>query len=485
MTDAVFINLNRAYSPMIPIGIGILSSCLELRGFSTHIIDPKPENRNMLPDKEKMEEEILRGIKKHDPRVIGMTVYTNDVPSCIELSRRIREQNPNITIIGGGPHVTVIPFELIDYRAIDYGVIGEGERTIVEFMENVEKRNFNPRKIKGLCWKEHGKHKTSEPRPLIENLDEIPFPNYKKLPMDYYTYPTAIKLRGILLSLIEIYSSRGCPYRCSYCSSFLTFGRKPRYRSPKNVVDEIDMLKNEYKIDGFYFLDDTFTVSKSHVFGIVKELMERKIDLIWGCETRVNLVDDEKLRAMKRAGCVQIDFGVESGSQKILNTLKKDITVEQIGKAFELCKKHKIRTFANFMVNNPGETWGDVLETWKVARKIDADNMGVWVTTPYPGTELFNQFGLKDMGMEDYKMLSFGGSNRYNQKAFRNTDLFKVTRNMQGSLLGQKRIGAFFPFIMNRYYIRRVISKNALYAKAYLDGIKFSIGKRVRSYWIK
>jgi len=141
------------------------------------------------------------------------------------------------------------------------------------------------------------------------------------------------------------------------------FGRKTRFRSAKNVVDELSLLKDKYKIDGFFILDDTFTINKVYVLNICEELKPRKIDLIWGCETRPNLVNKDLLAEMEKAGCIQIDFGVESGSQKVLDNLQKDITPSQSIKAFSICRELGIRTFANFMINNPEETWEDIEKT--------------------------------------------------------------------------------------------------------------------------
>lgn len=441
MTDVTFINVNRWYSPIIPIGICIMSACLKSAGYTTKIIDPKHKDN---------EEYILRKIKQQKPKVIGMTVYTNDVYDCIKLSKKIKEQNPDITIIAGGSHATIKPQEILDYGIADYVFTGEAEHNIIKFM------------------KKQPKNKIIKQEQPIENINEIPMPDYENLNMKHYTFPNAVKIRGIMLSAICIYTSRGCPYRCTYCSSHLMFGRKTRFRSPEKIVDEIELLKKKYSIDGFYILDDSFTVNKKHVEGICKELIERKLNLIWGCETRVNIINEEKLKIMKKAGCVQIDFGVESGSQKILNTLKKDITIQQIYRAFKLCKKHKIRTFANFMVNNPDETWADILQTWNMAKKLKPNCIGIWVTTPYPATELYDQFKINHMALEDYMRLGYGDTRKYNQQSFKNRDMFKITAKMQKALLKYRRINSILPFINNKKYIKLLLNNKSLYVKALL-----------------
>jgi radical SAM superfamily enzyme YgiQ (UPF0313 family) len=247
--------------------------------------------------------------------------------------------------------------------------------------------------------------------------------------MDFYTEPHDSFIRGMIISGSVVFTSRGCPYRCAFCSSRNVFGKSVRCRSAKNVVDEIEFLVNNYGIDGFYILDDTFTVIKKHVINICNELKRRKLDLIWGCETRVNLINTNILRIMKDSGCVQIDFGVESGSQKILNILQKDITIRQIKRAFNLCHKLGIRTYANFMINNPQETFEDIEKTRKLAKTIKPTYSDVWITTPFPGTKLEEMFGV-NLTIKDYKKLIFVGEYTsepiVKSEAFKNTNLGKL-----------------------------------------------------------
>jgi len=183
--------------------------------------------------------------------------------------------------------------------------------------------------------------------------------------------------------------SRGCPHQCIYCASNLLFGRKVRHRSTENIIAEIKHLVNDYGIDGIKFVDDTFTMDKKRVIDFCKALKKEKVKIKWACMTRVDAISEEILKEMKSAGCVQLDFGVESGSDRILKILKKGTNAEMIKNAFKLVKKHKMKTLATIIVNNPFETREDLERTFKLAKEISADCTLFFYFVPFPGTESY------------------------------------------------------------------------------------------------
>jgi radical SAM superfamily enzyme YgiQ (UPF0313 family) len=187
---------------------------------------------------------------------------------------------------------------------------------------------------------------------------------------------------------MPIITSRGCPYRCIFCSKAV-FGKKYRGNSPAYIVDEIRFLKERFGVKEIKFYDDVFTLDRKRVVAICMQLKEQGMDIPWTCETRVNLVDEELLRVMRDAGCYMIEYGVESGNQRILNNLKKDISLEQAIKAFKLTHETGIETVAYFMIGSPEETPETIKETIEFAKKLDPDFIQFSTTTPYPGTELY------------------------------------------------------------------------------------------------
>jgi len=460
MTDVVLITpLSRCRSPWPPLSLGYLSSFLEKQGFETKIIDLK--STKFTPyEKNKMQLQLLKLIKKYDPTIVGFTCFTNEVMEVKELNNLIKLENPNIITVVGGPHPTVRPQDFLLDKTFDFVVHGEGEITFYELIKSLI-YGKSIKNINGISFLRSNKIFITKPRQPIQNLDSIPFPSYEKMPMDFYTYPQTDLIRGIMISGTTIYTSRGCPYRCIYCSSHTVFGKKTRFRTPKNVVDEIEYLKDKFKIDGFYILDDTFTLSKKHVFGVCNEILERRLDVIWACQTRVHLIDKELILKMKKAGCVQIDFGVESGSSRLLKILKKDITKEQIENAFLICRKMKMRTLANFMMNIPTETFSDINETINFSKKLKADKTVLSVATPFPGTELYEIVKNHDLSIEEFSDLRFDKEPTwYKQPIYRNIKITKLRNKILKRMRGTTRFKeAISPLLFDRKVIN-VIKKS-------------------------
>jgi radical SAM superfamily enzyme YgiQ (UPF0313 family) len=398
-TDVVLVSPpSRAKSPRPPLGLMYLASYLEREGITADIVDVKSYRNGEISDK------VIESIKKANPIMVGITCLSTEVEEVISIGKKIKKEI-NCYVVVGGIHPTISPQDFLGSTSpVDFVVIGEGELTLTELLKTI-KNEQDLWNVPGITWFNGDQIVRTENRPPINNLDELPFPAFEKVPMNYYISPNIYAVRGILLSAFFIFTSRGCPFRCKFCSNKSVFGRRVRYRSAKNVVDEIEYLVNNYRIDGFYIYDDTFTINKQHVLNICDELESRKLDLIWGCETRADLISEDLVKKMKQAGCIQIDFGVESGSQKILDILKKDITVPQIKNGFNTCRKFHIRRFANFMVNTPGETEEDIQKTIVLAKELNATLNTFNVTTPFPGTDLYKEIETK-LSPKDYSKMA-------------------------------------------------------------------------------
>ena len=312
----------------------------------------------------------------------------------------------DIPVVLGGIHATAMPRDVLSNKEIDYVIIGEGEYAFAELAKAIENKS-DLAEVNGLGYKNHGKISINKPRGLIENLDALPLPARHLLPKWYFD--RWMVMRGHWLKGTNMMSARGCVYNCSYCASKVMFGRRLRFISPNRVVDEIEHLIRHYGIDAITFSDDTFSIDKKGAIEICNEIKRRKLKAIkFRVQLRANTVSDELLKSLKDAGCIQVDIGVESGSQRILDILNKNITVEQVRTAFKLFKKYSLYTCATFMIGNPTETMDDIEMTRNLAREIKADYAQFFITTPYPGTKLYEDIVKTNEAMS-FDKLHHGG----------------------------------------------------------------------------
>jgi anaerobic magnesium-protoporphyrin IX monomethyl ester cyclase len=358
-----------------PLGLGYLASVLRKSGFRVRILDNAVENLSI--------DEIIKKVK--DSFIVGITSTTPTFSSALRYACAIKERLPHIFVILGGVHVSFRPYDA--FPCVDAVCIGEGERTIVEVAERVEgDESLNG--VEGVFYKDakdSTKVVANLPRGRIENLDSIPFPAYDLMPLEKYT------LLGKRLNNFPMITSRGCPFKCRYCSSSLFMGHKFRMRSADNVVDEIEWLVEDFGAKHIAFGDDTFTFNKKRVEEICDKIVRRKLDISWSCSSRVDTINVGMLKSMKRAGCSAIYYGVESVSEKVLNYYKKKIKLEQVKRAVEITKKIGILTICSFIIGAPFETKKDMKDTLKFALELDPDYAQFSILTPYPGTDIYNE----------------------------------------------------------------------------------------------
>lgn len=386
----LFINprYSRIYSKVItatginpPVGLACIASYLRENGVEVSILDA---NALQIP---------FQNLKKHIPKdfdIVGVSSYTPSVDLSIKTLELAREINPNCKTIMGGSHITGDPVGTMKrLPVIDVGVCGEGEITILELI-NTFKNNKELSSVKGIIYRKADNLKITDGRPLIKNLDILPIPAYDLLPMDKYCLPAHHTSCGGNISIKPftlLMTSRGCPYDCTFCASKVVWGRKVRYRSPELVLSEISCLIEKYKIKTFEIVDDCFILNKKRL-RVILDSLSKDYDIRFNCLNRVDCVDREILLKLKKAGCYLIRFGVESGSQKILNEMKKGISVEQIKNAFKLCKEINIPANASFILGMPGETIETVDETIALAKEINPAIIYIFFAMPLVGTEL-------------------------------------------------------------------------------------------------
>ena len=364
-----------------PIGLAFVAANLEKHGYKVDLLDNYLINKNA--------EELKNYIKTLNPEIVGVSCSSNTYKRAVETAKAVKEALPNCKLVTGGPHPSVMPESMLQHPEVDYVVMGEGERAMVELAEHITsgKKDADLAKIPGIAYKSNGKVVRNPPK-FIEDMDEIPYPARHLLPMDRYSREAPF-LSNKPVDVMNV--MRGCPFNCNWCNVKEIWGAKSRSFSPKRVADEMEHINSTYGTRGVYFVGDNFTLNKKRAIEICNEIKSRNLDIVWACDTGVDLVSREVLKAMKSAGCQTIWFGVESGAPKILKIINRGITVEQAERAFKLCKEEKIETGISLMLGIPGETREDMETTFKFARKLDPDWHQFNVFIAYPGCKLYKQ----------------------------------------------------------------------------------------------
>jgi len=357
-----------------PLGLMSLAASLRNSGHSPEILDYLIEDFN--------QDSLFKNVQKFD--LIGITSVSPHINNALNLAHLIKENFPNKIIVLGGAHASLLPQETIQNNPfIDFLIRGEGEKRIIQLIEYIQgKRKL--KELDGITFKKDNKIINIQPKEFIQNLDNLPMPAYDLIPFKKYSS----YLQSQFQPTITMLTSRGCPFNCIYCSKPV-FGSSTRTRSPESILKEIIFLKENYNIKEIIFYDDTFTLEKERIIKLCELIIENNIKINWKCETRVNSVDQKLLNLMKKAGCYMICYGIESGNQKILNILKKGITLEQIEKAIDITKKAKIKILGYFMIGIPEETKENIKETIAFAKKLNPDYAQFSIATAYPGTELY------------------------------------------------------------------------------------------------
>ena len=417
-----------------PLGVMYVAAALREAGHRVQILDGDPL----------LEVDMADRIAAFDPALIGLSFLTMTIVRARHLCEQLRARLPQVPLMLGGPHVTAEPARsLIDFAA-DIIVIGEGERTAAAVAERLEEGG-DLTDIPGT-YTAAGK---GPPRASIDELDTVPFPARDLCDFERYLSPPGLIRGWASTRHASMLASRGCPFRCTFCASHLQLGRRFRLRSVENVIAELDHLVARYAIRGVYWVDDIFTGDRSWVRALCDRLMTRPYRLEWGCQSRVTGIDRITLEAMKAAGCVQVDFGVESGSQKILNRMRKGTRPDTILKAFELVRDVGLRTGASFILGTPGEDEEDAQLTLELARQLRSDWTVFFFSTPYPGTELWGQIRQTSF-FELFPEYGEAWNNRQRQTPFSMTSLSPE------QLAGLRRLAQNEAFRRNYLHTRNV-----------------------------
>lgn len=333
-------------------------------------------------------ENALSDMRKVSPDWIAISSNTDMILDASSFADEIKKNMPHIIILIGGPHVSAAPQETMEKcKSFDIGVIGEGEAAFGEILRT----SGQPRElhqIKGIVFRDGGLVKVNNIRPFIDDLDSIPFPAWDLIDdMSIYKPAVTNYKRQPVFSLM---TSRGCFGRCIFCDRKI-FGNRVRMHSASYVMDMIRRLQTKYGIREVTFYDDNIVFDKKRLKSICGMLSREKERISWSCNARVDLVDEDTLTAMKLSGCWQIGFGIESGSQKILDTVQKGITVERIRRTAKMMRKLGMSMKGYFIIGSPGETEDTLRETYNLIMELELDDILVEYMTPYPGTELYER----------------------------------------------------------------------------------------------
>lgn len=407
-----------------PLGLCYLASVLREKGFGVGIVD--------LQIYEESLKKQARRVLAEKPDFIGVTATSVAINNVAQLAKELKKRT-KAPIILGGPHITAVPKKTMEmFPQFDLGVVGEGEETLPEVLTGLTPKDISKvkyldtfeveRKIPGLVIRVPEKHlggkavdeaeehlggeviRLTPPRKPIRDLDSLSLPAFDLLP-DFSHYGGSQFIEFDVRPTFRLVTSRGCPFQCTFCDKSV-FGKTFRAHSPEYVLKMIKVLYHSYGIRHLYISDDTFTLDKKRVFDICRLLEKEGLDLTWDCNTRVDTVDPPLLKAMKKAGCIYIAYGIETGSQEILDVLNKGTTLGQIRKACDWTVKAGIKIRGNFIMANPGETKETIDQTISFAKSLPLYTFKMSFFTPFPNTEIYDEIGKWGQYQEDWSKLS-------------------------------------------------------------------------------
>ncbi|MFH1144301.1 MAG: radical SAM protein [Candidatus Eisenbacteria bacterium] len=362
-----------------PLGLGYVASILKNAGHAVSFLDLALERGDPAPI-------LVERARRDQADALGFTLMTPQYAEYLDLARDFRTALPGVTVVAGGPHPSALPEETLREGAVDVAVLGEAESTAAPLFAALE-RGRGLETVPGIAFLDGDRRcRLLPPADPVPDLDAIPLPAWDLM------HPAAYRGRLRGRRMANVLSSRGCPFHCLYCQRGPASGRRFRARSPENVLAELRRLHAGYGLSAFCFADDIFTLQGERTRRLCAALEAEPYDIRWICETRADCVDEDLLAAMKRAGCLAIDIGVESGSPEILARLRKKISKDRIRRAFRDCHRIGMPTRAFFMLGTPWETEDTIRETIDFARELKPTISIFFLAMPYPGTALREAF---------------------------------------------------------------------------------------------
>jgi anaerobic magnesium-protoporphyrin IX monomethyl ester cyclase len=387
-----------------PLGLSYVAGALEKAGYEVQMLD----NYQMRTTIDFVKQEV----QKRQPAIVGITCGSVTYRRAVEMAKAIKEILSSCKVVVGGWHASYLPDSVLENPEIDYAIMGEGERAMVELATQITKGSDQKviAQIPGVACRLDGIISKTPPI-LIEDIDSIPYPARHLLDMNFYDRQI-VYLKAKPVDVMHV--MRGCPYSCNYCETKKLWGMKCRAFSPERIIGELKYMKEKFGSKGIYFIDDNFTINKERTIELCRQIRANNLDLEWACDTRVDLLSADLLKEMREAGCRTIFFGIQSGSQKILDKLNTHTTPEKVEAAFRLCRRASINIAASFMLGVPGETVIDMETTFKFAKKLGPDWATFYVFIACPHSRLYDEVLEKHLydRMEDF--LAFVKTNEFN-----------------------------------------------------------------------
>jgi anaerobic magnesium-protoporphyrin IX monomethyl ester cyclase len=367
-----------------PLGLAYIAAVLEKEGHELIIIDAKALKLT--------KEETLQQIKNFNPEMLGFMLTTYMFHDTLSWIKYLKKET-SLPVMVGNVNMELYPKETMSYKEIDYGIVGPGQFSVPELIKRLEnKKDISD--IPGLAYKVNGELKINPQKIWIEDFTKLPHPSRHLLPNDKY-YQFISKRKNFTL----VITSKGCPYQCEFCAvNHIPYTERPL----DDVLREIEECYYKFKVREIDFFEPIFTCNRKRLIKLCNALIKRKLDLQWSCRARVDHVDDILLRKMYKAGCRRIYYGIESGDQDVLDTERKDISLEQTEKAIKLTRKNKIKSLGFVMVGQQDETMESVDKTIKFLKKIKMDYIQVGRTIAKPGTTLHKKV-VKEQGNDFWK----------------------------------------------------------------------------------
>jgi len=382
-----------------PLGLAYIAAVLEREGYDVTVLDAVVED----PVRKRIDgnffniglsfEKILKEIERKRPSVVGVScLFSSQSHNAQRVAGLVKEVDDSIAVIFGGAHPSSIPHIVLQDGNVDFVVIGEGERTFLELLSELERGSSAPSKIRGIAFRRGKEVVRTQPQEYIKNLDFLPFPARHLLPMEKYLKQRTLHGSDVVRPpATTMITSRGCPFNCVFCSIHTVFGWQWRSRSPGNVVDEIEALANDFGVREIHFEDDNLTFDAGRMQRIADEIVERGLDIKWTTPNGVAVwtLDKTTLVKMKESGCYKLCFGIESGDVGTLKFIRKPLSLERARSVIKTAKEVGIWTHAFFVIGFPFEPLSSINKTLDFAKSSGVDFANFFIATPYPGTDLY------------------------------------------------------------------------------------------------